>query len=84
MPSVCFGSNDRLDLPICVRREGFQTYRHVILGRQEGDRDDRRRSHGHADPTKASYHTALWVAVVIGVVAFATSLILKPRPALSV
>jgi len=31
--------------------------------------------------TKASYHTALWVAVVIGVAAFATSLILKPRTA---
>jgi predicted MFS family arabinose efflux permease len=31
--------------------------------------------------TKASYHAALWVAVVIGVAAFATSLILKPRTA---
>lgn len=31
--------------------------------------------------TKASYHCALWVAVVIGVVAFAASLILKPRTA---
>ena len=31
--------------------------------------------------TKASYHTALWVAVVIGVAAFATSLTLKPRTA---
>jgi predicted MFS family arabinose efflux permease len=29
--------------------------------------------------TKASYHAALWVAVVIGVAAFATSLILRPR-----
>ena len=31
--------------------------------------------------TKASYHSALWVAVAIGVAAFATSLILKPRTA---
>ena len=29
--------------------------------------------------TGSSYHTALWVAVAIGVVAFATSLTLKPR-----
>lgn len=29
--------------------------------------------------TRASYHSALWVAVAIGVVALATSLILKPR-----
>ena len=31
--------------------------------------------------TKASYHAALWVAVAIGVAAFASSLILKPRTA---
>jgi hypothetical protein len=31
--------------------------------------------------TKASYHTALWIAVAIGIAAFATSLILKPRSA---
>ena len=31
--------------------------------------------------TKASYHSALWVAVVIGVTASATSLIVKPRTA---
>jgi predicted MFS family arabinose efflux permease len=31
--------------------------------------------------TKASYHAALWVAVVIGVAALAASLILKPRTA---
>jgi hypothetical protein len=30
---------------------------------------------------KASYHTALWIAVAIGIAAFATSLILKPRSA---
>jgi predicted MFS family arabinose efflux permease len=29
--------------------------------------------------TKASYHSALWICVAIGVAAFATSLILKPR-----
>jgi len=34
--------------------------------------------------TKASYHSALWVAVAIGVAAFASSLILKPRTAQSV
>jgi len=33
--------------------------------------------------TRASYHAALWVAVVIGVAAFASSLILKPRTAKS-
>jgi len=31
--------------------------------------------------TKASYHSALWIAVAIGIAAFATSLILKPRDA---
>ena len=31
--------------------------------------------------TKASYHSALWIAAAIGVAAFATSLILKPRSA---
>ena len=31
--------------------------------------------------TKASYHSALWVAVAIGAAAFAASLILKPRMA---
>ena len=31
--------------------------------------------------TKASYHSALWIAVAIGIGAFATSLILKPRDA---
>lgn len=30
---------------------------------------------------KASYHSALWMAVAIGVAAFAASLILKPRSA---
>jgi hypothetical protein len=34
--------------------------------------------------TKESYHSALWVAVATGVVAFATSLIFKPRTAESV
>ncbi len=31
--------------------------------------------------TRASYQTAFWVAVAIGVAALATSLMLKPRPA---
>jgi MFS family permease len=31
--------------------------------------------------TRASYHAALWVSVAIGIVAFVTSLILKPRQA---
>jgi hypothetical protein len=31
--------------------------------------------------TKASYHSALWIAVAIGIAAFVTSLILKPRSA---
>lgn len=31
--------------------------------------------------TKASYHSALWICVAVGVAAFATSLILKPRSA---
>jgi predicted MFS family arabinose efflux permease len=31
--------------------------------------------------TKASYHSALWICVVISIAAFATSLILKPRDA---
>ena len=34
-----------------------------------------------AEGTKASYHTALWICVAIGIAAFATSLILKPRSA---
>jgi MFS family permease len=29
--------------------------------------------------TKASYHSALWICVAIGIAAFVTSLILKPR-----
>lgn len=29
--------------------------------------------------TRASYHSALWICVAIGIVAFATSLVLKPR-----
>jgi predicted MFS family arabinose efflux permease len=29
--------------------------------------------------TKASYHSALWICVAIGIAAIATSLILKPR-----
>jgi hypothetical protein len=29
--------------------------------------------------TKASYHSALWIAVGIGVVALATSMVLRPR-----
>lgn len=31
--------------------------------------------------TKASYQSALWICVAIGIAAFATSLILKPRSA---
>jgi MFS family permease len=31
--------------------------------------------------TRAAYHTALWICVAIGIAAFVTSLILKPRPA---
>ena len=34
-----------------------------------------------AEGTKVSYHTALWVAVAIGIAALVTSLILKPRSA---
>ncbi len=34
-----------------------------------------------AEGTKASYHSALWICVAIGIAAFATSLILKPRSA---
>lgn len=34
-----------------------------------------------AEGTKASYHTALWICVAMGIAAFATSLILKPRSA---
>jgi predicted MFS family arabinose efflux permease len=33
-----------------------------------------------AQGTKASYQTALWICVAIGIAAFVTSLILKPRP----
>ena len=31
--------------------------------------------------TRASYHSALWIALAIGIVALLTSLILKPRTA---
>jgi predicted MFS family arabinose efflux permease len=31
--------------------------------------------------TAASYHSALWICVAVGIAAIATSLILKPRPA---
>ncbi len=31
--------------------------------------------------TRASYHSALWICVAIGVAAFVTSVILRPRPA---
>ncbi len=34
-----------------------------------------------AQGTKAGYQTALWICVAIGIAAFLTSLILKPRPA---
>lgn len=34
-----------------------------------------------AHGTKAGYQTALWICVAIGIAAFLTSLILKPRPA---
>jgi predicted MFS family arabinose efflux permease len=34
-----------------------------------------------AEGTKAAYQSALWICVAIGIAAFATSLILKPRPA---
>ncbi|MBV8293842.1 MAG: hypothetical protein JOY55_18910 [Mycobacterium sp.] len=34
--------------------------------------------------TKASYHSALWICVAIGIAAIATSVILKPRSAAAV
>jgi predicted MFS family arabinose efflux permease len=34
-----------------------------------------------AEGTKATYHSALWICVAIGIAALATSLILKPRSA---
>jgi MFS family permease len=36
-----------------------------------------------AEGTQASYHSALWICVGIGVVAVVSSLVLKPRPAAS-